>query len=182
MRFVAHRPRMLFDLQPPGALLLYPFRYRDPRTGNWIRTRYKAERHEIVERYAEWEITGPVEVRSGTGVVMFSPSSKLAPRAHLPIEEPPDGPPPEKPPDDNPPIEEPPPVEDLSALDQLERFLVLVFLRRYVTYCARRRRFAAMNARLNFSLKSESINGQCKANRRGKPRWIRAPDRDCSHY
>jgi hypothetical protein len=37
-------------------------------------------------------------------------------------------------------MEEPPPVDD-----QLERFLVLVFLRRYITYFARRRRFAAMN-------------------------------------
>jgi hypothetical protein len=32
----------------------------------------------------------------------------------------------------------------LPIEDQLERFLVLLFLRRYVTYCARRRRFAAM--------------------------------------
>ena len=32
-----------------------------------------------------------------------------------------------------------------AAIDGLERFLLLVFLRRYVTYCARRRRFAAMN-------------------------------------
>ena len=31
------------------------------------------------------------------------------------------------------------------ALDALEAFLVRLFLRRYVTYCARRRRFAAMN-------------------------------------
>ena len=42
----------------------------------------------------------------------------------------------------------PPPIED-----QLERFLVLLFLRRYVTWCARTRRFAAMNgaARLHLS-------------------------------
>jgi hypothetical protein len=32
-----------------------------------------------------------------------------------------------------------PPIED-----QLERFLVLLFLRRYITWCARTRRFAAM--------------------------------------
>jgi hypothetical protein len=41
---------------------------------------------------------------------------------------------------DPPPVEQPPPIED-----QLERFLLLLFLRRYVTYCARRRRFVAMN-------------------------------------
>jgi hypothetical protein len=89
---------------------------------------------------------------------MFNPSSKLAPRAHLPIEEPEDAPPPERPPEDDPPPVEEPPVEDLSALDRLERFLVLVFLRRYVTYCARRRRYAAMNsaARLHAKLVSAS--------------------------
>jgi hypothetical protein len=31
------------------------------------------------------------------------------------------------------------------AIDAAEAFLLAVFLRRYVTYCARRRRFAAMN-------------------------------------
>ena len=31
------------------------------------------------------------------------------------------------------------------AIDASEAFLLRVFLRRYVTYCARRRRFAAMN-------------------------------------
>ena len=39
----------------------------------------------------------------------------------------------------------------LSALDRLERFLVLVFLRRYVTYCARRRRYAAMNGAARYA-------------------------------
>ena len=43
------------------------------------------------------------------------------------------------------PINESPPVEVLPPIeDQLERFLVLLFLRRYVTYCARGRQFAAM--------------------------------------
>lgn len=129
-----------------AALFLYPFRYRDPRTGKWVRTRYRAERHEIAQRYAEWEITGPAEIRSGAGVVMFSPSSKLARIGdHLPVEEPSEEPPAETPPpDENPPIEDPP-VEDPLALDRLERFLARLFLRRYVTYCARRRRFAQMN-------------------------------------
>jgi hypothetical protein len=30
------------------------------------------------------------------------------------------------------------------AIDATERFLLRVFLRRYITWCARRRRFAAM--------------------------------------
>jgi hypothetical protein len=39
---------------------------------------------------------------------------------------------------------EPPP--DLQpTIDAVEAFLLAVFLRRYVTYCARRERFAAMN-------------------------------------
>ncbi len=38
-----------------------------------------------------------------------------------------------------------PPPELQPAIDAAEAFLVAVFLRRYVTYCARRGRFAAMN-------------------------------------
>jgi hypothetical protein len=37
------------------------------------------------------------------------------------------------------------PLELQPAIDAPEAFLVTVFLRRYVTYCARRGRFAAMN-------------------------------------
>ena len=42
---------------------LFAFRYRCPRTGKWIRARYRAEWSEIAQRYTEWEITGPAEVR-----------------------------------------------------------------------------------------------------------------------
>ena len=45
------------------VLELYPFRYRDERTGKWIRARYLAERHELEQRYREWEIMGPPEIR-----------------------------------------------------------------------------------------------------------------------
>jgi hypothetical protein len=44
-------------------LELFAFRYRDPRTGKWVRARYCAQRHEIAARYSEWEIMGPAEVR-----------------------------------------------------------------------------------------------------------------------
>ena len=55
-------------------LELYPFRYRDPRTGKWIRARYVAELHEIAARYAEWEITGPAEIRGvSTEARYFTP-------------------------------------------------------------------------------------------------------------
>jgi len=46
-----------------SPLVVYPFRYKDARTGRWVRARYMAERSEIAARYAEWEITGPGEER-----------------------------------------------------------------------------------------------------------------------
>ena len=116
-------------------LELYPFRYRDPRTGNWVRARYKAEREVIAERYAEWEITGPAEIRSGPGIVMFSPSYKLVThaemRAMLRASEP--------------PLELNPHLAKPPTIDAFEIFLLRRFLRRYITYCARRRQFAQMN-------------------------------------
>jgi hypothetical protein len=44
-------------------LELYAFRYRDLLTGKWVRARYRAELHEIKQRYAEFEITEPLEIR-----------------------------------------------------------------------------------------------------------------------
>ena len=43
--------------------LLYPFRFIDPITGRWVRARYRAERDEIAQRHAKWEITGEREIR-----------------------------------------------------------------------------------------------------------------------
>jgi hypothetical protein len=42
---------------------VFPFRYRDARTGRWVRARYKAATTEIAARYVEWELTGPGEER-----------------------------------------------------------------------------------------------------------------------
>jgi hypothetical protein len=42
---------------------LYAFRYRDPLSGKWMKARYRAERHVIAARYAEWETIGPAEIR-----------------------------------------------------------------------------------------------------------------------
>ena len=53
----AHNTRMAPRLE------LFPFRFRDPVTGKWVRARYRAERHEIAARYVQWEITGPGEIR-----------------------------------------------------------------------------------------------------------------------
>lgn len=136
---------------------LFPFRYRDPRTGKWIVARYVAEPSEIAARFAEWEITGQTEIRDvDVGARASSPHHNLATRSHLPVEEPPpsDPPRPEKEPGKDPPVKEPPeidppvkepPSEEPATPEGVERMLLLVFLRRYVTYCARRGRFAAMN-------------------------------------
>jgi hypothetical protein len=48
---------------PTATIELFPFRYRDARTGKWVKARYMATRDEIAARYAEWEITGPGEER-----------------------------------------------------------------------------------------------------------------------
>jgi hypothetical protein len=55
-------PRLQWPTMAP-RLELFPFRYRDPRTGKWIRARYLAELHEIKARYAEFELIGPPEIR-----------------------------------------------------------------------------------------------------------------------
>jgi hypothetical protein len=132
-------------------LELFPFRFRDPVSGKWIRARYVAQRDDIAERYAEWEIIGPPEIRDAdSSVGYFNPWP--APRPdETPVKEPPGNkPPPERePPSKKPPVKEPKQIgaaiEQGPQLDDLERFLVHLFLRRYVTYCARRAAFAQMN-------------------------------------
>jgi hypothetical protein len=52
--------------------MLFPFRFRDPVTGKWTRARYRAERHSIAVRYAEWQIIGEPEYRKPSGG-SFSP-------------------------------------------------------------------------------------------------------------
>ena len=46
---------------------LFFFRYRDTLTDKWVRARYKATPEAMAARYAEWEITGPPEVRPPIG-------------------------------------------------------------------------------------------------------------------
>lgn len=50
-------------LHSPTILVLYPFRFRDPLSRKWVEARYKAERHELAARYAEWEMIGEPELR-----------------------------------------------------------------------------------------------------------------------
>ena len=113
-------------------LELFPFRYRDPLTGKWAKARNVAERHEIAARHGEWEIIGPPEIRNvDTHERYFSPW-KVIPHAELMrISEP--------------PLQMQPQLVTPPAIDGIESFLMSVFLRRYVTYCARRGRYAQMN-------------------------------------
>ena len=72
-------------------------------------------------RYREWEIIGAPEIRGDTPVQMFQPVAERAAPMRLEIA-----------PDAKP------------TIDATERFLLRLFLRRYITWCARQRRFAAM--------------------------------------
>ncbi|MEP6679061.1 MAG: hypothetical protein ABJB78_07165 [Betaproteobacteria bacterium] len=110
----------------PMPLSLHAFRYLDRRTGRWVRARYKATRAEIGERYAHWELVGEAELRPDEPVRMFNPALKLMSHAELMRME-------ERRPDMQPVIAE------------SERALLCLFLRRYVTWCARARQFARMH-------------------------------------
>jgi hypothetical protein len=114
-------------------LELFPFRYRDPVTGKWIRARYRAERHEIALRHAEYEITGPAEIRDiDPSARRFTPHSRSMANGDSELAR-------------EPPPELQPHLETPSMVDAAEAALVRLFLRRYVTWCARHRKFAAMN-------------------------------------
>jgi hypothetical protein len=52
---------------PTSYCELFPFCYRDPVTGKWVRARYNAELREIAKRYSEWKIDGSAEVRRPAG-------------------------------------------------------------------------------------------------------------------
>lgn len=117
----------------PPCLELFAFRFRDPLTGKWVRARYRAARCDIEARYAEFEIIGPAEIREvNRDARSFDPHFKLMTNTELRRFG-------EKPLEFGPHLATPP------AIDAIEAFLVRLYLRRYVTYCARRRRFAAMN-------------------------------------
>src|SRR5262252_1824007 len=106
-----------------ASIKLYPFRLRDPRTGKWVRARYVATLAELAARYREWQIIGPPEVRGDKPAQMFQPAlPRLA----------------------DPPLELQPHLAAPPRIDATERFLLRLFLHRYVTWCARRRRFARM--------------------------------------
>jgi len=102
---------------------VYPFRKRDPLTGKWYRARYRASADDIARHDGDWIIDGAPEMRRALGSTSsFRPWRRPAdpPRRALPAQQ-----------------------EEPSGLRGLERDLVLAFLRRYVAFCVRRRRFAA---------------------------------------
>ena len=134
-------------------LELFLFRCRDVRTGKWIQARYRVEQHEIAGAVRGIRDHRPPEIReTDRDRQRFSPHGgaaepgrramgkkaqrRFANQAISPIVEP-------------------------ASLRGLERVLLLVFLRRYVTYCARRRRFAAMNgaARLHDAIAAQVGGG-----------------------
>ncbi len=41
---------------------LYPFRFRDPLTGKWVRAWHKMQVPELQRQYSEWEVTGTPEI------------------------------------------------------------------------------------------------------------------------
>jgi hypothetical protein len=109
---------------------LHSFRFRDPRTGKWVRARYRATLEELKARYREWEIDGPAEVRGDAPVQMFQPGlPRIADK----------------------PLELQPHLAMPPAIDATERFLLRLFLRRYITWCARRSRYAAMQGAARLS-------------------------------
>ena len=112
-------------------LELFPVRYRNPVTGKWVRARYVATREEIAKANAEWEIIGPPETREVDRHARYFTPFRVKRHAEAMRMF-------DTPPQLNPHLERPP------AIDSVECFLTTLFLRRYVTYCARRQRYAQM--------------------------------------
>jgi hypothetical protein len=102
--------------------ILYPFRKRDSRTGKWHRARWRASAEEIAEHKGDWIVDGPPETYGALGktsdfLLLAPPPKPVRLLMHPQREMPP-------------------------AIDTLERFLALMFLRRHVTYCMRSRLFS----------------------------------------
>jgi hypothetical protein len=111
----------------PAPLRLHRFRFRDPSTGRWMRARYRATLVDIRQRYVEWRIEDEGELREGVGAqfsALGAGADAQGARASRLAE---------------------PHVETAPCLAPEEAALARCFLRRYVTYCARRGRYAAMN-------------------------------------
>jgi len=104
---------------------LYPFRFRDPAPGSGCEPAIGLRSRRFKARHREWEIDGSPEIRGDTPVQMFQPQLRRVADQ---------------------PLELQPHLAMPSAIDATERFLLRLFLRRFITWCARQRRFAQMQA------------------------------------
>lgn len=103
-----------------APLLLYPFRKRDTLSGKWYRARWRASLAQIEASGGEWIVDGPASVFYPLG-----PTSGFQWSPPAPSE-----------------LEWHPHRASPLSIDGAERFLATLFLRRYVTYCVRRKWFA----------------------------------------
>ncbi len=80
----AYRPPPRQNRRVP-TLALYPFRFRDPLSGKWVRARHKMQVPEMQRHYPDWEITGAPEFRHVTesSVQPFNPFEPPAPARPL---------------------------------------------------------------------------------------------------
>jgi hypothetical protein len=143
------------------TLELFPFRYREPLTGRWVKARYKATREDIAARHAEWEITGSAELRRPIGRA-FSPYRVVSHSELRRLQEP------------APQIN--PHLDRTSGINTAECFLVGLFLRRYVTYCARRRRYAQMQGAVRLH---REVTNAMKASADAASRYPRPRSASC---
>jgi hypothetical protein len=71
------------------TLALYPFCFRHPLTGDWVRARHKMQVPELQRHYAEWALIGAPEIRHirETGTQPFNPfePALLPPQAPTPL-------------------------------------------------------------------------------------------------
>lgn len=97
----------------------------------WTKARYKASVENIRARYTDWDLLGEPELRGSTPA-SFSPFASRRLRSRV-VEQ------------QEQRLELHPQRQRPSGVDRTEAFLAQLFLRRYVTYCARKRAYAAMN-------------------------------------
>ena len=63
-----------------SKLELYPFKFRDPLTGKWIRARHRMQVLEIQRHYSDWQLVGPLEIRNVTPASV-APYREVVPRS-----------------------------------------------------------------------------------------------------
>ena len=122
-------------------LKMYRFRYRATPDGQWVKARYRATEATIAERHPLYELLD-VEIRNVSDDPLADSMARFGGGAnHLPY------------------VRAPIVRESLEMhppLDTLERMLARVFLRRYVTQCARRRRYRWMESAAELFRKVEA--------------------------